>query len=141
MTATSEDVFRAVADPRRRKILDLLLQGERRAGEIAEAFAVSRPAISKHLRILLEVELVERRKEGRQRLYSLNATPLQEVEDWVSRYSAFWQTSLERLKAHVERGAVGGPAGEREVDRRSGPASEETGARGTSHVSHRSDEP
>lgn len=98
----SEDVFRAVADSTRRDILDLLRAGERPAGEIAEAFPVSRPAVSKHLSVLLDAELVERRKDGRRRLYRLNAAPLAEVEAWLSRYASFWRSSLERLKAHVE---------------------------------------
>lgn len=103
MTATaSEDVFRAVADPTRREILDLLVGGERRAGEIADEFPVSRPAVSKHLRVLLEAELVERRKEGRRRVYRLNPEPLREVDAWISRYERFWRASLDRLKAHME---------------------------------------
>lgn len=101
-TTVQERVFRAVADPTRREILDLLRGGELRAGEIAGAFPVSRPAVSKHLRVLRQAELVERRKAGRRRLYRLNPEPLRQVDDWVSRYEEFWEASLGRLKEHVE---------------------------------------
>ncbi|MDX1624841.1 MAG: metalloregulator ArsR/SmtB family transcription factor [Gemmatimonadota bacterium] len=101
--STEEEVFRAVADATRREILDLLSGGERPAGEIADAFPVSRPAVSRHLRMLREADLVASRKEGRRRLYSLNPEPLRKVDEWVSRYERFWGASLERLKAHVER--------------------------------------
>ena len=94
--------FGALADPTRRAVLDLLRAGRRPAGEIARAFPVSRPAISKHLRVLRRAHLVEERREGRQRLYQLNPTPLRAVDSWLEQYRSFWTASLENLKAFVE---------------------------------------
>ena len=94
--------FGALADPTRRAVLDLLLAGRRPAGEIARAFPVSRPAISKHLRVLRRAHLVEERREGRHRLYQLNPTPLRAVDSWLEQYRSFWTASLENLKAFVE---------------------------------------
>ena len=94
--------FGALADPTRRAVLDLLRAGRRPAGEIARAFPVSRPAISKHLRVLRRAHLVEERREGRHRLYQLNPTPLQAVDSWLEQYRSFWTASLENLKAFVE---------------------------------------
>ena len=94
--------FQALADPTRRAVLDLLRRGALPAGEIAREFPVSRPAISKHLRLLRRARLVEERREGRHRLYRLNAEPLRGVEEWLEQYRVFWQTSLTGLKAFVE---------------------------------------
>jgi len=94
--------FQALADPTRRAVLDLLRRGALPAGQIAREFPVSRPAISKHLRLLRRARLVEERREGRHRLYRLNAEPLRGVEAWLEQYRVFWQTSLTRLKAFVE---------------------------------------
>jgi len=101
--APSRDAaFNALADPTRRAVLDLLRAGTRPAGEIARAFPVSRPAISKHLRILRHAHLVEERREGRHRLYQLNPEPLKAVDSWLDQYRSFWTASLENLKAFVE---------------------------------------
>ena len=97
-----EAAFGALADPTRRAVLDLLRAGSRPAGEIARAFPVSRPAISKHLRVLRRAHLVEERREGRHRLYQLNPTPLRAVDSWLEQYRSFWTASLENLKAFVE---------------------------------------
>ena len=94
--------FGALADPTRRAVLDLLRAGRRPAGEIARAFPVSRPAISKHLRVLRRAHLVEERREGRHRLYQLNPAPLMAVDSWLEQYRSFWTASLENLKAFVE---------------------------------------
>ena len=94
--------FSALADPTRRAVLDLLRAGTRPAGEIARAFTVSRPAISKHLSILRRAHLVEERREGRNRLYQLNPEPLREVDTWLEQYRQFWTASLNNLKAFVE---------------------------------------
>src|SRR5579884_1168913 len=94
--------FNALADPTRRAVLDLLRAGTRPAGEIARAFPVSRPAISKHLKILRRAHLVEERREGRQRMYQLNPEPLKAVDSWLEHYRQFWTASLENLKAFVE---------------------------------------
>ena len=98
------DVFHAVADPTRRAILDLLRVRERlTAGEIAAEFdAISRPAVSKHLRVLRQAGLVAHERRGRQRVHRLNPEPLRELDRWLTQYKRFWQSSLERLKAHVE---------------------------------------
>ncbi len=102
VTNLSQAVFRALADPNRRAVLDLLRQGSLPAGRIAQAFPVSRPAISKHLRLLRRANLVEERREGRQRLYRLNPGPLKAVDSWLSQYRTFWQTSLTNLKGYIE---------------------------------------
>jgi DNA-binding transcriptional ArsR family regulator len=94
--------FSALADPTRRAVLDLLRAGTRPAGDIARAFTVSRPAISKHLSILRRAHLVEERREGRHRLYQLNPEPLREVDNWLEHYRQFWTASLNNLKAFVE---------------------------------------
>jgi DNA-binding transcriptional ArsR family regulator len=83
-------------------VLDLLRAGTRPAGEIARAFPVSRPAISKHLRILRRAHLVQERKEGRHRFYQLNPEPLRAVDSWLEHYRQFWTASLQNLKEFVE---------------------------------------
>ena len=95
--------FSALADPTRRAVLDLLRRGSLPAGQIARAFPVSRPAISKHLRMLRCAQLVQERREGRHRIYELNAVTLKAVDSWLSRYRSFWQANLNSLKAFVER--------------------------------------
>jgi DNA-binding transcriptional ArsR family regulator len=102
VTYSTEATFQVLADPTRRAVLDLLRKGTQPAGEIARAFPVSRPAISKHLRLLRRAHLVQERREGRHRLYQLNAEPLKAVNAWVEQYRAFWQTSLTNLKSFVE---------------------------------------
>jgi DNA-binding transcriptional ArsR family regulator len=102
VTYSPEVAFSALADPTRRAVLDLLLRGSLPAGRIAQAFPVSRPAISKHLRLLRRAHLVRERREGRHRFYYLNPAPLKAVDAWLDRYRIFWQTSLTSLKAVVE---------------------------------------
>src|ERR1700745_2609603 len=102
VTYSREAAFSALADPTRRAVLDLLRAGTRPAGDIARAFPVSRPAISKHLRILRRAHLVEERREGRHRMYQLNPEPLKAVDSWLEQYRVFWQTSLANLKTFVE---------------------------------------
>ena len=94
--------FSALADPTRRAVLELLRQGSQPAGKIAQAFPISRPAISKHLRLLRRAHLVEERREGRNRFYHLNPEPLKAVDSWLEQYRVFWQTSLVNLKTFVE---------------------------------------
>ncbi len=101
-------VFHAIADPTRRDILDTLRRGERSAGEIAARYTVSRPAISKHLRVLREAGLVNERRESRLRLYSLRPEPLHEVGLWLDHYRVYWAARLHALKHVVESG--GSPA-------------------------------
>jgi DNA-binding transcriptional ArsR family regulator len=97
------DVFQALADPTRRAILTLLQQGSQPVGSIARGFPISRPAISRHLRILREAELVSEIKVGRNRLYELNAAPLRSVDDWLAHYRHLWQHQLRNLKRYVEQ--------------------------------------
>ncbi len=104
VTYSVEAAFSALADPTRRSVLDLLRQGSLPAGRIAQAFPVSRPAVSKHLRLLWRARLVQERREGRHRLYELNPGPLRAVDNWLSQYRSFWQSSLESLKAVVKAG-------------------------------------
>src|SRR5215468_11564121 len=102
VTHFTEVVFGALADPTRRAVLDLLRRGNLPAGRIAQAFPVSRPAVSKHLRLLRRARLVEERRQGRHRVYQLNAEPLRGVDAWLNEYRNFWQSNLTRLKAFVE---------------------------------------
>jgi DNA-binding transcriptional ArsR family regulator len=95
-------VFAAIADPTRRAVLDMLRRGSLRAGQIAEAFRVSRPAVSKHLRLLRRARLVHEHREGRHRVYRLNPDPLKAVDSWLRHYRNFWEMSLTSLKAFVE---------------------------------------
>jgi DNA-binding transcriptional ArsR family regulator len=99
---TAEATFQALADPTRRAVLDLLRRGSQPAGQIAEAFPVSRPAISKHLRLLRRAHLVREHREGRHRIYDLNPEPLRAVDSWIEQYRTFWMNSLSNLKAFVE---------------------------------------
>jgi DNA-binding transcriptional ArsR family regulator len=102
VTYSKEAAFGALADPTRRAVLDLLRQGSLPAGQIADAFTVSRPAVSKHLRLLRRARLVQERREGRHRVYQLNPAPLKAVDEWLSHYRAFWQMNLISLKKFVE---------------------------------------
>jgi DNA-binding transcriptional ArsR family regulator len=103
VTYSAEATFQALADPTRRAVLDLLRDGAQPAGQIAGAFPVSRPAISKHLRQLRKARLVVEHRSGRHRLYQLNAAPLQAVDKWLEHYRNFWQANLANLKAFVEQ--------------------------------------
>ena len=102
------DPFHAVADPTRRAILDQLRRGEAAVAEIAANFAISRPAVSKHLRVLRDARLVRERRggsDGRQRVYELTPAPLHAVAAWAQAYQAFWPAQLAGLKRHLEAGA------------------------------------
>jgi len=103
VTYSAEITFHALADPTRRAVLDLLRRGAQPAGQIAEAFPISRPAISKHLRQLRKARLVVEHRSGRHRLYQLNAEPLKAVDSWLDHYRNFWQASLDNLKTFVEQ--------------------------------------
>lgn len=100
--AAANAVFRAIADPTRRVILDRLRAGPANAGALAADFQTSRPAISKHLRVLREAKLVIDTQVGRERVYTVNPVPLQNVAGWLEGYRAFWQTSLDQLKRNLE---------------------------------------
>ena len=101
--AAASDVFLAVADPTRRSILDRLRRGDAHVNELASGFRVSRPAISRHLRVLRRARLVRERREGRQRIYQLEADRLEQVARWTEEYRDFWQQSLTNLKRRLEK--------------------------------------
>jgi DNA-binding transcriptional ArsR family regulator len=95
--ATTADTFNAVAEPRRRQILDLLRGGEQPVGELVRRLGLGQPQVSKHLRVLREVGAVEVRDEGRQRLYRVNGEALRPIHDWVASYERLWEDRFEAL--------------------------------------------
>jgi DNA-binding transcriptional ArsR family regulator len=95
-----QDVFEAIASPVRRGLLDAMRDGPLAVHELSEGFAISRPAVSQHLRVLLNAHLVVEERAGRQRRYRLDPIPLREVQDWVGHYERFWQHRLAALR-HV----------------------------------------
>jgi DNA-binding transcriptional ArsR family regulator len=94
--------FEVLAEPNRRRILDLLRTGERSVGELVGGLAISQPAVSKHLRVLREAGLVEARIEAQRRVYCLRPDLLREIDDWLAPYRALWSQSLDRLESHLE---------------------------------------
>lgn len=102
MATQQHDVFRAIADPTRRAILDRLRAGPAPVNALAEDFEQTRPAISKHLRVLRNASLVTERRAGRERVYQLQPRPLQHVAGWIEGYRSFWLTSLNNLKHYLE---------------------------------------
>src|SRR6266516_1508967 len=98
----NQDVFYAIADPTRRAILDRLRAGAARAGALAADFQKSRPAVSKHLRVLRQAHLVADVRVGRERVYTLEPAGLARVAGWLEGYRWFWQSSLTKLKRHLE---------------------------------------
>ena len=106
----SSDVFRAIADPARRRILDLLAGGDRHVGELhaglAPEFDFSQPALSQHLRVLRDAGLVTQHREGRHQRYALRAEPLRAVIGWVAPYERFWEGRLRALGAYLDAEAV-----------------------------------
>jgi DNA-binding transcriptional ArsR family regulator len=95
-------VFEVVAEPRRRRILDLVRAGECSVGELVTALSLSQPAVSKHLRVLREAGLVQVRTDEQRRLYRLAPSPLRELDSWLAPYRAAWPDSLDRLEAHLK---------------------------------------
>ena len=100
--ATTADAFNAVAEPRRRQILDVLAGGERPVNDLVEQLGVAQPLVSKHLRVLREVGLVDVRDEGRQRIYRLNGHSLKPIHDWVKNYERSWTERFDRLDVVLE---------------------------------------
>jgi DNA-binding transcriptional ArsR family regulator len=100
--ATTADAFNAIAEVRRRQLLDVLADGERGVNDLAERLDLPQPLVSKHLRVLREVGLVEVREDGRQRLYRLNAGSLKPVSDWLKGYERLWSARLDRLEDVVQ---------------------------------------
>jgi DNA-binding transcriptional ArsR family regulator len=99
---TTADAFNAVAESRRRQILDALAEGERPVNDLVERLGLGQPQVSKHLRVLREVGLVDVRDAGRQRIYRLNARRLKPIHDWVKRYEDAWNERLDRLEQVLE---------------------------------------
>ena len=100
--ATTADAFNAIAEPRRRQILDLLAGGERSVNELAGLLDLAQPQVSKHLRVLREVGAVEVREAGRHRLYRLNGPALKPIFDWVKEYERTWEERFERIDVVLE---------------------------------------
>ena len=100
--ATTADAFNAVAEPRRRQILDVLAGGERSVSALVDTLGLGQPQVSKHLRVLRAVGLVDVRDEGRQRIYRLNGDPLKPIHDWVRSYELSWTQRFERLDVVLE---------------------------------------
>jgi DNA-binding transcriptional ArsR family regulator len=92
-----------LAEPTRLRIVELLAEGERSAGEIASHFETSRPGISRHLRVLREHGLVRTREDAQRRLYSLDPAPLEELDEWLQRYRRFWSNRLDALDTEIHR--------------------------------------
>lgn len=98
------DVFEAIAEPSRRELLDLLAERERPAGELVDHLSrLTQPAVSRHLRILREVGLVEVRPDGQRRIYALRADRLIEIENWISQYRKYWPRHLDALEQHLDQ--------------------------------------
>jgi DNA-binding transcriptional ArsR family regulator len=100
--ATTADAFNAVAEPRRRQILDVLAGGERPVNDLVDVLGLAQPQVSKHLRVLREVGAVDVRQDGRQRLYRLNGRALKPIHDWVKDYERTWSERFEQLDALLE---------------------------------------
>ena len=100
--ATTTDAFNAVAEPRRREILDVLARGERTVNALVSELGVAQPVVSKHLRVLREVGLVRVRDEGRQRVYRLDPGPLRAVYDWVKDFERLWQERFSLLDSVLD---------------------------------------
>ncbi len=100
--ATTTDAFNAVAEPRRRQLLDALAAGERRVNDLVTLLDLAQPQVSKHLKVLREVGLVEVRQEGRERFYRLEGPPLKPIHDWVKNYERMWNERFDALDDVLE---------------------------------------
>src|SRR2546425_6325202 len=101
----SPDAFRAIAEPKRRRVLDILAGGERPVNDLVRSLGWSQPQVSKHLGVLKKVGLVSERRVGRQRVYKLNADQLKPIHKWVTSFEKFWKHQLERVKERAEKKA------------------------------------
>jgi DNA-binding transcriptional ArsR family regulator len=101
-TATTADTFNAIAEPRRRAILDVLARGERPVNEVVRELRLAQPQVSKHLRVLREVGAVDVREDGRRRLYRVNGRALKPIHDWVKTYERLWAERFDELDAVLE---------------------------------------
>lgn len=103
MQQASHEIFRAIADPTRRAMLELLASADRSASDLARPFRMSQPAASQHLRVLRSAGLVQARRDGRRRLYRLRPRPLKPVVDWLAQFEAFWDDRLKKLGEYLDR--------------------------------------
>ena len=101
--ATTSDPFNAVAEPRRRDILEFLAPRERAVNDVVAAMSLAQPSVSKHLRVLLHVGLVEVRRDGRQLLYRTNARAVRPLHEWTGRFERYWRSQLMRVKERAEQ--------------------------------------
>jgi DNA-binding transcriptional ArsR family regulator len=101
--AATSDPFNAIAEPRRRDILEYLAAREHPVGDIVTALGLGQPSVSKHLRVLLDTGLVEVRREGRQAFYRTNADGIRPLNEWTRRFERYWRSQLTRVKARAER--------------------------------------
>jgi DNA-binding transcriptional ArsR family regulator len=104
--ATTSDAFNAVAEPRRRDLLNYLAMQERSVSEIVHAMEMEQPSVSKHLKVLKDVGLVEVRREGRQMLYKINAMAIRPLHEWTSTFEQLWKHQLLRIKERAEANAA-----------------------------------
>jgi len=100
---TTSDAFNAVAEPRRREILNYLALQERPVGEIVDSLGLAQPSVSKHLRVLLEVGLVDVRRDGRRMFYRTNAEAIRPLHEWTETFERYWRHQLSRVKERAER--------------------------------------
>ena len=100
---SSSDAFRAIADPTRRAVLDLLQTGERPVGQLAQSFRMTQPALSQHLKVLRDAGLVSQRHVGRERLYRLEPQRLKSIADWIGAYEQFWRGKMKALGEFLEK--------------------------------------
>ena len=108
-SSTTSDVFNAIAEARRRDILDTLVAGEKAVGEIVDDLSMSQPQVSKHLRVLSEVGLVSCRAEGRRRLYRLESAHLRPLHEWLAKYEQAWNDRLDRVEDYLRELQQGEP--------------------------------
>ena len=100
--STTSDPFNAIAEPRRRHILEFIAAEERSVSEIAAALELNQPSVSKHLQVLRDVGLVSARREGQRTMYRMNPETLRTIHDWSSMFAQYWHGQLRRIKAHAE---------------------------------------
>jgi len=101
--ATTSDAFNAVAEPRRRDILAFLAPGERAVNDVVAALSLAQPSVSKHLRVLLDVGLVDARRDGRRVLYRTNAEAIKPLHEWTAQFERYWRSQLQRVKERAEQ--------------------------------------
>jgi len=101
-SSTTSDVFNAIAEARRREVLDALIAGEKAVGEIVDDLSMSQPQVSKHLRVLSEVGLVRCRAEGRRRLYRLEPVRLRPLQEWLAKYEQAWNDRMDRMGDYLK---------------------------------------